>query len=251
MRIKLINLNVWFGGRLWDNIVEYLQAEQPDILMLQEAYANAQGGEPRMNTVASIQKHLDLPHTEFETQFILQQNNETASWGNAILGRFPLSNKRVCWLQGQGSILVNGEDLKQRSAAPRNLLHCQMSLQDKVYNLMTLQGIWAPDEKVIPGQREMARLIVDYIQRQENIILTGDFNVNEETEPIKLIDQQLTNIFHGERTSSFNMKQKTKPGYATGIVDFIFTSTDIKVIDHYTAPHDVSDHQSQVVVLDL
>jgi endonuclease/exonuclease/phosphatase family metal-dependent hydrolase len=65
--MKLVNLNTWHGGKyLWDNIVEYLRAEDPDILMLQEAYASKEPGQASfLNIAQSIQGILDLFYSEF------------------------------------------------------------------------------------------------------------------------------------------------------------------------------------------
>ncbi len=38
MRIKYITLNIWRGGELYDNIVEFIRQERPDIIGLQEVY---------------------------------------------------------------------------------------------------------------------------------------------------------------------------------------------------------------------
>ncbi len=253
MRIKIININTWWGGRyLWDNLTQYLKSEQADIVMMQEACVNSGSGLLQyLTTAASLKKMLDYPYAEQQLQYGEKVGQETLSLANAMLSRFPLINKSVVWLQGNGPGAIDNANPASFPDAPRNLLHCQMDINDQLYNLITLQGVWAPDSNVTDGQLAQGKVPADYIKDKPNIILSGDFNVKEGSQPISLIEQYLTNIFVGERKSSFNMKHKTNPGYATAVVDFVFTSPDLKVTDHYTADADVSDHQSQVVILDL
>jgi endonuclease/exonuclease/phosphatase (EEP) superfamily protein YafD len=119
------------------------------------------------------------------------------------------------------------------------------------YELMTVHGVWAPDGNETDDQKAMGKKISEYIQNKSNVILSGDFNINQKSECISGIEKDLTNIFKDERITSFNMKHKDKPGYASAVVDFVFASPAIKVLEHRTADVDVSDHQSQVVVFDL
>jgi endonuclease/exonuclease/phosphatase family metal-dependent hydrolase len=115
---------------------------------------------------------------------------------------------------------------------------------------MSLQGVWAHDATETPAQIEMGNRISKYVQGKNNVILAGDFNVNEGTQTIDLLGESLSNIFKGERRTSFNMTRKG-PQFSEAVVDFVFTSPNIKVADHHTATADVSDHQSQIVVLEL
>ncbi len=89
------------------------------------------------------------------------------------------------------------------------------------------------------------------IQDKSNIIMSGDFNINCHTETVDLIEKDLVNIFGDERSTSFNMKHKSKPGYASAVVDFVFVSPNIKVLEHYQLDVDIPDHMSQVVVFEL
>ncbi|HYF04547.1 MAG TPA: hypothetical protein VEA59_00075 [Patescibacteria group bacterium] len=114
---------------------------------------------------------------------------------------------------------------------------------------MTLQGVWAPNEKETENQKKMAGILSSYVTNKPRTILSGDFNVNPYTHTITTLDGILDNVFKSDsRKTSFNLKHKDlikSPGYAEGIVDFIFTSRDIPHICHYTSDVDVSDHLAQ------
>ena len=43
MKIKVITLNVWHGGRLWDELMAFLKSEDADVLILQEVHSELDG----------------------------------------------------------------------------------------------------------------------------------------------------------------------------------------------------------------
>lgn len=253
MKLKLINLNTWWGGiYLWDNIVSYLQKEQPDIVMLQECFASGKEEDPQhLNTAQSLAKHLNMPYCEFAMECILDNGTINAPMGNAIISKLPLNNAHLSWIHGTGPKTVDDRDRSIVPDMPRNLLHTQIGVNSNKYNLIVTHGVWAKDQHETELQKNMSKKISEYVSNLDNVILTGDFNVNENTTSIHLLEQGLTNVFKGQRQSSFNMQQKTNPGYATAVVDFVFTSPNIHVVSHRSAEDNVSDHQSQIVELDL
>jgi endonuclease/exonuclease/phosphatase family metal-dependent hydrolase len=99
----------------------------------------------------------------------------------------------------------------------------------------------------------MGELIAEQVKDLENVILAGDFNLFPSTKTVELIEDHLKNVFKNELTTSFNMKQKTNPNtnYATSVVDMIFVSKNIKVIQHYCPQVDISDHLPLVSVIEL
>lgn len=253
MRVKVLNLNTWYGGmNAWDDMLSYLKSENADILFLQEAYLGDDASKPSyLNTVSALKQLLDYPYAEHEKTFDIKVGDVTAPMGNAILSRFPILDRNVLWLYGDKARFVDNDRREDYPTFPTNLLHCGVRIGAQRYNLMTLHGIWAPDSAETESQKTMGEKIHAYVRGKQNVILGGDFNVNENTETIKLFETGLVNVFKGERRSSFNMRRKTDFVFAGVAVDFIFVSPDIKVVRHYSSEADVSDHQSQLVVLDL
>ena len=240
----------WGGKETWDNIIAYLHEEQPDILMLQEVYNSIEPNVPTyLSAFTSLKKELDYTYSEYESQFNMKHGEDYGPLGLALFSKFPLLEKSVLWLQGNGMREVDHDDAGGAPTQPRNLLHCKTKINGIIYNLMTLHGIWAPNGNETEPQKEMAKKIFSYIADKENIILSGDFNVNENTSCINLLEAKLKNIFKGERTTSFNIARKKNPVFANAIVDFIFVSPNIEVTEHRTSDKDVSDHQSQIVVI--
>jgi endonuclease/exonuclease/phosphatase family metal-dependent hydrolase len=262
MKVKIINLNMFYGGKVdWDNAVQYLQEEQPDIVLLQEVYWDAASGRSQFtNTVPNLQAVLDYKYAEGQIEFVFEtRDGVVGPIGNAIMSRFSLENKKIVWLTGSGpGELTKQSDREALSHLPRALVHCEVSIEGKVYNIMTLHGVFSEKSEENDLQRAMGKQIVEYIQGMPNVILGGDFNVREDSDAIRMIEDHLENVFKGERTTSFdsrheNLRAKVaNEGFVPGPpIDHIFVSPDIKVVEHRTAEACVSDHQSQIVVLDL
>ncbi|OGK08907.1 hypothetical protein A2767_06185 [Candidatus Roizmanbacteria bacterium RIFCSPHIGHO2_01_FULL_35_10] len=110
----------------------------------------------------------------------------------------------------------------------------------------------------------MSRMIVNQIKDKENVILAGDTNVLPNTETINNLEKYLKNVFKDELTTTFNMKIKTPfvkeahyfseehlKGFAKAVVDMIFVSPNLKVVEHYQPKVDVSDHYPLAIVLEV
>ena len=98
---------------------------------------------------------------------------------------------------------------------------------------------------------QMGRIIAKEIQDKKTVILAGDFNLQPDTDTVKLITKHLTSVFGSSLISTFNMKRKTNPGYATAAVDMVFVSTDIRVLSAKCPQVEISDHLPLVCELEL
>ena len=97
----------------------------------------------------------------------------------------------------------------------------------------------------------MAKVILEQTKGYKNVIIAGDTNATPNNQAIKDLESKFTNVFKGELTTTFNMKHKTLPGYATAVVDAIFVSPNINVTSHYCPNIDVSDHLPLVAELNI
>lgn len=247
--MKLICLNVWNGGVLWDTMVEFLRVENPDILLLQEVH-NIQGvaQTPYDQTIESLQKHLDLSHSAFAPAFLNVHAGKKIQKGNAVMSKFPLEQKEVIFFdQPYGEQNDSGEYGQDYTRIPRNLQHVVAVVDSTELNLLNTQGIWGFDGKDNLRRFAMGDTILKAVSGKKHVILAGDLNVNEPSQVIQTLSQRLHNVFAGERTTSFNVPRKKHPGYATAVVDFIFTSSDIQISQHSSPQVDVSDHLPLII----
>jgi len=250
MRLRFVCLNLWLGGQLFDNMVDFLKREEPDILVLQEAYRSK---DPQSSQAARsfdvLQEILKFSYGFFSANFLDKYNFLEAESGNAILSHFPIISERA--LQYDIPYRVFEVDPLDYTHMPRSLQHCEVDVNGKTLNVFNTQGIWGFDGKDNERRLAMGEMIAHEVAGKPHTILAGDFNVQEGGKTTNIIEKHVRNIFKGERTSSFNMKHKEKPGYAEAVVDMIFVSPDIKVISHFMPEDDVSDHRPLVCELEI
>ncbi|MEK7539658.1 MAG: endonuclease/exonuclease/phosphatase family protein [Patescibacteria group bacterium] len=247
--MKLICLNVWNGGILWENMLDFLQQEQPDILVLQEVYQSLDTPEAVYErTIDALQMKIDLPYSVFAPAFLNVHAGKKIQKGNAVLSKFPLQQKNVIFFDHPfGEEDDAGEYGQDFTHLPRNLQHVEVQTGSTPLNVFNLQGIWGWDGLDNPRRKAMGEKILRAVQDLPHVILAGDFNINEPSELIQTMNQHLTNVFAGERVSSFNLPHKKHPGYATAVVDFIFVTPDIQVSSHSSPQIDISDHLPLII----
>lgn len=253
MKIKVVCLNVWIGGVLFEPMMEYLKMETADIYLLQEVFnGNDQHLEPKYRTFSEVQKQLDLPFAHFAPCFNESVGGRDIVQGNAILSKFPLREVSVTYYD-----VPFGTRDNSRSAfhlSPRSLQHVVANVSDSNLHLLNTQGIWGEDGWDSPRRLKMAQHILHEIDNHTPLVLAGDFNLQPKTETITMIEAKLSNVFKNELTTTFNVKRKDLvkyPGYSTAVVDMFFITPDIKVTEHYCPNVDVSDHYPLVVLLDV
>lgn len=249
MSFKFICLNLWQGGKLFDEIVSWLREERADIIVLQEVYKSSDRSlERRYRSLAELKRALGLPHYCFAPAF-MDYREKVAEMGNGVLSKFPVKASRTVFYDvPYDNHFANREDF---TWVARNLQHVCIEGGGGVVNVFNTQGIWGFDGDDNERRLNMVRIIVKEIGDKKNVVLAGDFNVKEGTETVAAIENRLLNVFKGELKSSFNMKWKDNPNFATAVVDMIFVSQDVKVIQHYMPEVNVSDHRPLVAVLEV
>lgn len=242
MPLKFVCLNLWQGGRLLDNILAFLRREKPDILAAQEAYDGRDpAAPPNFRSTEVLAGALDFPHVSFAPAFRKISSAGAFEKGNAIFSKFPIIAQRTVFydIPYQDVSLEGASDF---SRVPRNLQHAVIDCGGTALNAFNTQGIWGFDGQDNARRLSMSETIVREVSGKPHVILTGDFNVREGTQAIRNIEAHLTNVFEGELQTSFNLRHKEHEGFASAVVDMVFVSRDIRVLEHSVPEDDVSDH---------
>lgn len=262
MIIKILNLNLFEGGLFFDNILDFIEKEKPDILSLQEVFdSKNENLAKNYCSVNVLSENLPEYYHFFDPEFIALENNEKLPLGNAIFSKFPIASKNFYSLNpylpfGEYDIVAKNNDYSNH---PKNIQHAEIFIdvaEKKSLNIFNLHGIWGLDGTDNPARLKMSEIIIEAIKNKDNVILSGDFNLQPNTKTILNIEKHLTNIFRPEidskkLISTFNMKHKTNPGYATAIVDMFFTSKNMRIRSKKILLDDLSDHLGILVEIDL
>src|SRR3989344_564607 len=251
MQVKFLQINIWLGGRIWGSLIDFIKKENPDIITAQEIYSNrGENNGNNLYTFSDLQKMLQYPHTNFVPEFIHIRGEGRLEQGNAVFSKLPLVDSSSRYFVG--SFGEFDESIQRVGDEPRNLQHVTLDIGGKHVDVFNVHGIVDNrGEYDSPDRLEMSRVIVEEIGGKENVILSGDFNVKPNTKTIGNIEKHLTNVFKDELTTTFNMRHKDNPGFATAVVDMIFVSKSIKVLEHHCPRVDVSDHYPLVAVLGI
>lgn len=245
--VSFLCLNLWFGGKLWDQLTPFLKAVSPDILAAQEVYNGRDATLPdHYRTVERFQELLGYPYVFFAPAYREVTLPGGIECGNAVFSRFPITDtKTVFYDVPYNPARDQRNEHSDYSHTPRNLQHATIEIDtDRVLHIFNTHGIWGFDPYDNPRRLAMADTILREVGQHANVLLCGDFNVAETSETIRKIEGRLRNVFKGMLDISFNMKQKTpSPTFIPGVIDMVFASKDLTILDRQTPDVDVSDHR--------
>lgn len=250
MVIKFLTLNIW-RGELLESAIKFFKEENPDILNLQEVY----DGKDRF-LPASYRSFEFLKKTfpEYSAVYGAQLCDTTEcgniNEGNATYSKFPIISSEQTFFDIPYSTFDNHAKTSFEDN-PQSVFYAKIDLGDEKINVFNVHGIWGFDGKDSPRRFKMVDTILEEIGEKENIILAGDFNMNPDTEAINKIANNLKSVFGDSLKSTFNMRHKKNPGYASAAVDMIFVSPNIRILEKKCPDVDVSDHLPLVTTLEI
>ncbi len=250
MRLKFISLNIWLGGILMKEAIEFLREQDADIVALQEVYNSTDASkEARFRTWEILRQELGYQYDAFHAAYFDTYENLNADIGNAVLSKFPITNSRgvffdVPYGEAQSHISADPE------GSPRNMAHAQIDWHDKELNVYSWHGIWGRDGHDNPRRIAMADMIVAEVKGKTGVIVAGDSNMNPDTEAAAHIGGALTDVFGTSRVTSFNMRRKENPAFGTAVVDLLYISPDLTCMQAETLDVDVSDHLPIVATIE-
>ncbi|HBF67091.1 MAG TPA: hypothetical protein DDW36_01540 [Candidatus Magasanikbacteria bacterium] len=252
MKYKIITLNMWHGGRLMQQALDFIRAENPDILCLQEVFnGHDKSFEERFRTLDVVKKECGFEYAEFAAAF-KQVNNvpEPIERGNAVCSKFPL--------RALPTVFFDLPYDPARKDLPGQGFTCTMLLQmvevdlgGIVTTVGNVHGIWEPNAIDHERRTVMANKIVGALGGKPHVVLAGDFNMRPDTQAAAHIGNTLQSIFKQELQNTMNMRRRDDPYYATLAVDMMFVSSDVHVLEHHMPDVDVSDHMPLVTEFEL
>ena len=91
MQIIFLTLNVWNGGKLFDEIVAFIKKEDPDIVALQEMYNGTDPSlERQYRSFSEFKNALGYEHASFSPAFLDHLPPLPVEQGNAIYSKYPI-----------------------------------------------------------------------------------------------------------------------------------------------------------------
>lgn len=253
MMIKFLTINIWFGGKVWDNLIEFIHSEKPDILTIQEAYnSHEKDVEKRYRTLDEFKKEFGnfLPYRSFGATVF--DTGVNIPWGNAVFSKFPIIGSQTIFFDLPLTEYNFTIDPDPRFAA-EGMCEAEMLIGDKKVFVYSWHGVWDNHGGDTKNRYKMQDVIIGSLGEKKSVIIAGDTNIRPDTQIIKNIEEKLnlTNVFGYELESTFNMERKTNPQLAHESVDKILVSKDIKVLSYEMPRVDVSDHYPLKALLEI
>lgn len=243
--MKLIQLNVWWGGKLGYNIRELLEQEKPDIICLQEAIS-AKRSDSLFYTAEQVAKDLDINNLSFSPLISFSFMHHKVSMGNAILAKHDIVESVTKFTNLEH---VENFDFSIHDYNVRNFLHTKIDVNGKQVNVITHHGYHVRDHKNGTAETDkQCQEIADYIKKLDGpIILTGDFNLSPDSNSLKPINNLLKNlpVEHKVKTTRNFLTHKQE------VCDFIFINDMVKEKHFEVSEKVVSDHAALVLEFDI
>lgn len=251
--MRLVSLNVW-GGRIFEPLMRFIEESSgdTDIFCFQEVFRNDRGiseltEQYHPNLFAEMGRRLP-DHEGFFAMYEVGHSYE-APVEHLEFG-LALFVKRQIPVAGHGKVWVshNGETENFRD---RNMQFAQLQAGGRDLVIGNVHGIWIKDVGKVdrPVRIEQSERINEQLEKMPGEqILCGDFNLNPDTDSLKLLERGRRNLIKEFGIESTRTKYYQKPGK---FADYTLVSPGISV-DSFEVPDEpVSDHRPMVLDFDL
>lgn len=239
--MKLIQLNAW-GGRLEYSLLDFLKAEKPDILCLQEAIELPGDRGALFVTVENIKESIGTKHYYMSPIFTFNFMHRKASFGNCIISKYPFEDKKTIFT---GREYIDDFDWTKHTQNIRNLQYVQINENGQNYHIFNHHGHHVHEHKDgdIESLRQCAIILDEVKKKKGKVILTGDFNLNPKAEALNDLNNYLINL-----SIKNNLKTtRTQLTYKAEVCDYIFVNREVNVESFKAEEKILSDHQALIL----
>lgn len=244
--MKIISLNAWCG-RAGSVIYDFFENNKDvDIFCLQEVDLD---GSKFGEDVVGVDTPDGDPYLFTSIQKILPQHHGYFSpclgrwWGNTIFIKESLYKTVVAY----GDLIVTDEQQKYvlyDTWLRRTIQWIDFNMNEKKYTIINFHGLWEKGrgKNDSPDRIEQSQNIRNFLatKKDREILFIGDFNLNPETESMKILENfGLKNLIKefgitNTRTSLYEKENK--------FADYALVSPSVKVHEFKVLPDVVSDH---------
>ncbi len=144
MKFKFVCLNLWCGGILLDNVLEFLKAQDADIVVLQEVLQTEDPAVPsHYRSLETLNQKLSYPYQDFAPAILDAYPWGNILNGNAVLSRFPIKERTVTFFAEELDLNDPRSPFDPTGfpTTPRNLQHVVLETSAGDLNVFNLQGV--------------------------------------------------------------------------------------------------------------
>lgn len=240
--MKLIQLNIW-GGKLENQIQNFLKEQDADIVCLQEVFDYDGHGGSYLGMLHEIAGS-DYKNQFFAPTYSISYMNQEVDFGIAILSKSKIEQSKTIFTGGE---FKKNFDIKKDDYNIRNFQHAVIDKNGAKINVINYHGYHSLDPNGNDESTRQLKIIVDYITKLSGpIILCGDFSLDVNSDAMAVFDKtNLDNIAKRNNVkSTLGELHYCKDNIAC---DYIFVSKDIKVESFKMSDMLVSDHKALIL----
>lgn len=250
MLFKFIQVNI-YKGKYFDDLITFLKAEDPDFISMQEVT----GGDANLgnNRNDLFSKICDATGLDGAINRDYDLTDRAGFMGNAVFSKFKLVDRQVVILSPYQKLdFVTSESDSFWPKGPKHLLDCTFDVNGIFIHAMSVHGAWTAPPEDTPETLRQAGIIAKHLKNTKGTFaLGGDFNAVIQGKTIGLINKVANNLlFNSGVLETTNPRvHKIKPrGY---LIDFIFTSKDVKLKSLTVPIITVSDHLPVIAEIEV
>ena len=251
--IKFIQINT-YKGKYLDALVDFLSSEQPDVVSMQEVTAG------KLNEFEDKSANMfdllcqKLGYKGVYNGDVKLEGDLNSTFGNAVLTKLPIVDSHIEVLHEFRPLTMKEIESEPVvwEQVPRHVLDLMVEIGGRKVHVMSWHGAWAAPPQDTEETVRQAKLIAQYlISLNEPFILGCDSNELLQSETIQTINEVATNIMEGSgilQTTHPKVHKIVPRGY---LIDYIFTSKDVKVKSIRVPQVTISDHLPVIAELEV
>jgi endonuclease/exonuclease/phosphatase family metal-dependent hydrolase len=251
--MKIISLNIWVLS-IKEPLLKFLETNKDtDVFCFQEVFSNHKNGPSHVsnqkadyNALQTIEKVL-TDHVPYFCPI-----DDMGTYGIAIFvkkGIEVLDNGSIFVYQNP-SFDKNNEESGDHN---RKMQWVMLSTKNNEKLLvMNLHGYWTRSKDDTPERITQSKTINSFVENHKDIkqILVGDFNLDINTESIKILEKNFRNLVKENNIQSTRTLLYTHKG-GSQFADYAFVNKEIDIKDFKVLPDEVSDHSPLFLAIDL
>ncbi len=256
--MKLISLNVW-GGTLYNPLVEFIkdQSAEADIFCFQEVFSSLPGA-PEVSSGARMFLFQELSQLLSGYNAFFELRSSGADFSGKVDA--PISHGLASFVKKDIKVLNHGGQLVAKYDPAYAIMEegdfkvqiLSLKRGADEFSVLNYHGIATPGNKNDTDPRlSQSKKLAEIWQSLpvETKILCGDFNLNPDTQSIKILEtcgRNLISVFKIENTRN-QVSWDRFPGSYQKFADYTFVSPKIKVNSFEVPYNEVSDHLPMIL----
>ena len=248
MIFTLLQLNI-NADNYWDILVPYLTSHDYDVIHLQELtgkdtiVGNINSTRDTFTELQSILANKYKGVLSIAQRYTSSEDSYMAN-GTFYKNSFSLIDKKEVILSSFNKFFPS--DSTQYERVGRTLLHLLLEIEGKQISFINTHFAWGGDRIEKPFQTTQGEILINYVKDvQPPFIFSGDLNLTPDQPLIKKLDTLSKNLITEYHiTNTLNPKNhRAKQLFPKGLaVDYIFTSSKLRVKNFSVVDDELSDH---------